>query len=121
MEGSVDVVEVLKVFGRYRFETLGRLPTVFIKPIDHVFHGLTFIHEAANFLQALRNREGSKFINNTGPFGTFRGGIVAIGADAIGLTNVASDNTVLIRLGGCTISGNQNKAFSTAANAERLP
>ena len=48
MEGSVDIVEVLKVFGRYRFETLSRLPTVFIEPIDHVFHGLTFIHEAAN-------------------------------------------------------------------------
>lgn len=25
MEGSVDVVQVLKVFGRYRFETLSRL------------------------------------------------------------------------------------------------
>lgn len=70
---------------------------------------------------ALGNREGNKFINYTGPFGTFRGGIAAIGADAIGLTNVASDNTVLIRLGGCTISGNQNKAFQPQPTPNAYP
>ena len=54
---------------------------------------------------------GSKFINNTGPFGADRGGIVALGANALGLTNVASDNTVLVGLGGCTLSGNENRDF----------
>lgn len=61
MEGSVDVVEVLKVFWRYRFETLSRPPTVFIEPIDHVFHGLTFIHEAAN---SFRLKETARDVND---------------------------------------------------------
>ena len=53
---------------------------------------------------------GTKFINNTGPIFVDSGGIVALGAETAG-TNVASDNTVVIRLRGCELSGNQNTDF----------
>jgi hypothetical protein len=59
---------------------------------------------------------GSDFVNNTGsfpptgPFPTYRGGIVALGAEVQDPTT-ASDNTALIVLQNCRVSGNQNQGF----------
>ena len=76
-----------------------------------VIAGAIVSASTTNMASTTFEAHGSKFIDNTRPSDGDRGGIVALGAYAIGLTNVASDNTVLIRLFGCKASGNQPTDF----------
>ena len=50
----------------------------------------------------------TEFFNNTGPdFGTEFAGILVVGGDVLSSTATTSRNTAVVRLWGCTVTGNQ--------------
>ena len=51
---------------------------------------------------------GCSVVNNTGPFGIDRGGLIVFAAETPNIAFAASDNTLNILLRGCIVSGNQN-------------
>lgn len=57
------------------------------------------------------NNRRRTFFNNTGPDFTEFGGFLAVGGDVITSTGTASSNTVIVRLWGCKVEGNQNVDF----------
>jgi hypothetical protein len=64
-------------------------------------HGTAFI-----------NNTRTEFYNNTGPdFGTEFAGVLVVGGDILSPTATTSHNTVIVRLWGCTVSGNQRVDF----------
>jgi len=66
----------------------------------------------------------SKFINNTGPIDVSGGGIAARGGETLsaGMANSASNNSAVLRLWGCAISGNQNMDFEAlGAHSTSVP
>jgi len=54
----------------------------------------------------------TEFFNGTGPdFGTHFGGVVVIGGDVLTSAGTTSHNTVVVRLWGCKVTGNQGADF----------
>jgi hypothetical protein len=67
----------------------------------------------------------TKFFNGTGPdFGTKFAGVLVVGGDVLGSTATTSHNTVVMRLWGCTVTGNQRVDFEAwgarSANPSRV-
>ena len=64
-------------------------------------HGTAFI-----------NNTRTEFFNNTGQdFGTGFAGVLVVGGDVLSSTATASHNTVVVRLWGCKVTGNQRVDF----------
>ncbi len=57
------------------------------------------------------NNTRTEFFNNTGPTFTEFGGLLVVGGHALASVNTTSDNSVMLRLWGCKVSGNQGVDF----------
>ena len=61
---------------------------------------------------AFINNTRTEFFNNTGPdFGTEFAGVLVVAGDILSSTATTSRNTVIVRLWGCTVTGNQRVDF----------